>query len=153
MWIMTNALISQLRGLICSLVMAAVFTGCVNDNLADLAKKSATVHSDTTVVASPPDSSSSTTSPAVPATPVTTVTTTTSFSKDIRPILIKYDCAGCHGNSYASYFGVSSLARSGQLYGTMSWAAGYRRMPPSQKPTAAELALLSQWIKEGEQNN
>jgi hypothetical protein len=35
----------------------------------------------------------------------------------------------------------------------MSWAAGFRKMPPNQKASAGELALISTWIKEGTLNN
>jgi hypothetical protein len=35
----------------------------------------------------------------------------------------------------------------------MSWSQGYRRMPPGSKATAAELTLISNWIKQGTPNN
>lgn len=132
---------------VCVLVYA-----CANDNLESLAVKSTVVANDTT---------STTTSNSTTSTTTTTTTTTTntgseatvSFSRDIQPILSTYRCANCHGNGYYNYTGVSSLARSGQLLGTMSWAAGFRKMPPNQKASASELALISTWIKEGTLNN
>lgn len=131
---------------------------CANDNLESLVVKSTVVAKDTTSTTT----SNSTTTGTTTATTTTTTTTTTtntgseatvSFSKDIQPILSTYRCANCHGSGYYNYSGVSSLARSGQLLGTMSWAAGYRKMPPNQKASANELSLISTWIKEGTLNN
>ncbi|HQQ97632.1 MAG TPA: hypothetical protein PLX35_10225 [Cyclobacteriaceae bacterium] len=129
---------------VCFLIYA-----CANDNLESLAAKSNVVVKDTT---------NTTTSNSTTTTTTTTDTgtggeTTVSFSKDIQPILSTYRCANCHGSGYYNYIGVSSLARSGQLLGTMSWAAGFRKMPPNQKASASELALISTWIKEGTLNN
>jgi hypothetical protein len=118
-------------------------SSCTNDNLVDLSKRTndTTLISDTTTAISP--------SPG----PTASTDTTVSFSKKIKPILVRYNCANCHGNYYESFAGASSLAKSGQLYGTMSWASGYRRMPPGQKASAAELTLISTWIKQGTSNN
>jgi len=137
----------------CSLVFA-----CANDNLESLTVKSAVIAKDTTSTTSTSTSNSttatnSTTTTTTTATTNTGVEATVSFSKDIQPILSAYRCANCHGSGYYSYIGVSSLARSGQLLGTMSWAPGYRKMPPNQKASANELALISTWIKEGTLNN
>ncbi len=138
---------------------------CVNDNLESLAPKKST---DSTTSSSSSATTTTTTTTPVTTTPVTTtpitttpttgtttpvVTSTVSFAKDIKPILNKYQCASCHGSAYASYSGASSLGKSGQLYGTMSWSNGYKKMPPGQRATTAELALISTWIKDGTLNN
>lgn len=117
---------------------------CVNDNLVDLA---ASIKSDTTQTVAQTPSGNSTGGVTPPPTPTTTSVT---FAINIKPILNKYQCASCHGSSYSSYAGASSLARSGWLYGTMAPLSGYRRMPPGQRVSAAELSLISDWIKAGE---
>jgi hypothetical protein len=122
---------------------------CANDNLESLTPRSIeTVKTDSTTTTT---STNTTTSNSTNTS--TNSDATVSFSKDIQPILSKYACANCHGNGYYNYTGVSSLARSGQLLGTMSWASGFRRMPPNQKASASELNLISTWIKEGTLNN
>lgn len=128
---------------------------CTNDHLTDLAKKS-NVMADTTKTqnnVSTTTTASASSSPSTPTSVTTPAAGTVSFKTDIAPILSKYQCASCHGSFYSSYSGASSLAKSGQLYGTMSWSQGYRRMPPGSKATAAELTLISNWIKQGTPNN
>jgi hypothetical protein len=140
-----NRIILYVSCLFVSLVVAS----CADDNLVKLAQKnSPNVVSTSTISATA--ASSGTTSTQDTGTPPADLV---SFSNQIQPILFKYNCAGCHGNGYYAYPGVSSLARSGQLLGTMSWAPGYRQMPRNQKATSAELTLISNWIAQGVLNN
>ncbi len=126
---------------------ASLVYACANDNLESLAIKNNLIVNDTTSTSGTTITTNTTT------TNNTGAETTVSFSKDIQPILSAYRCVNCHGSGYYNYVGVSSLARSGQLLGTMSWTAGFRRMPPNQKASASELTLISTWIKEGTLNN
>ena len=128
-------------------LMLFLVASCVDDNLVKLAQKNPT---DTTTAVIASTATATTTTTAATTTPAETGV---SFSSNIQPILSKYKCANCHGSGYYNYSGVSSLAKSGQLYGTMSWSAGYRKMPPSQKASASELTLISTWISQGTLNN
>ena len=147
----------RLLTVLCILSSATLLTCCTNDHLTDFVKKN---NSSTDTVSTTPNnkpttstSGSTSTAPATPSTTPTPAAETVSFATNIKPILAKYQCANCHGSYYEAYSTASSLARSGQLYGMMSWSSGYRRMPPRQKATDAELTLISNWIKQGALNN
>jgi hypothetical protein len=153
----------NIKNIICAqkylmpVVAGAILLGaCVNDNLVSLSAKKST---DSTSVNN--SSSSSSNSPSIPTvTPIPSVppgtgtgTTGVTYSTDIRNLMSKYQCANCHGGTYSSYQGVSSMTNSGILYGCMSGSPGYRRMPPGQVVTAAELQMIKTWIAEGTPNN
>jgi len=146
--------VTRIAVMLSCLIFSVGTMSCTNDHLTDLAKKS-NVIADTTKTQNNVSTTTTATASSSPSTPVsvTTPSGTVSFKTDIAPILAKYQCASCHGSFYSSYSGASSLAKSGQLYGTMSWSQGYRRMPPGAKATAAELTLISNWIKQGTPNN
>ena len=62
-------------------------------------------------------------------------TASVSFSQDIQPTVDIY-CKGCHsggspsgGIDLSMYNGVKTVALNGKLYGTISWATGFQKMP------------------------
>jgi uncharacterized membrane protein len=90
-------------------------------------------------------------------------TANVSFSKDIKP-LIDAQCSGCHntqsptaGVSLSTHAEIQAYAKSGQLYGVLSWLAPYtgsKQMPPSgPKWSNCNLSKLKSWIDKGAPNN
>ena len=90
-------------------------------------------------------------------------TVNVSFSKDIKP-LIDAQCVGCHntqsptaGISLSTHPEIQVYAKSGQLYGVLSWIAPYtgsKQMPPSgPKWSNCNLSKLKSWIDKGAPNN
>ncbi len=90
-------------------------------------------------------------------------TVNVSFSKDIKP-LIDAQCVGCHntqsptaGISLSTHPEIQVYAKSGQLYGVLSWITpftGSKQMPPSgPKWSNCNLSKLKSWIDKGAPNN
>lgn len=82
------------------------------------------------------------------------------FSQTLKPILNFY-CVGCHSGTGASggvhldtYAGVKTVAESGKLYGVISWAPGFQKMPQGgNKLDACTIAKFKVWIDDGAPNN
>lgn len=146
----------SLHLLLAGTVIALLIGSCANDNLVELSKRvSDSLSFSTQTGSTAPDTSSTASSAGSNTSSQSGVTDSlkVSFLNDIRPILIKYGCANCHGTYYASFGGASSLASSGLLIGSMSGAKGYRQMPPGQKVLSSELTLIEDWMKAGLPNN
>jgi hypothetical protein len=90
-------------------------------------------------------------------------TTTVTFSGTIKPLL-ETNCYSCHSNSTASakgknifledYPDVKSAADDGSLYGSVSWAPYYARMPKNaNKLPDIKIAQLKKWIDSGSPND
>jgi len=90
-------------------------------------------------------------------------TTTVTFSGTIQPILSTY-CWNCHSNSTATlqgkgiflenYSDIKSAADNGSLYGTVSWAPFYTRMPQdANKLSDIKIAQINKWIANGAPND
>jgi uncharacterized membrane protein len=86
-----------------------------------------------------------------------------SFAKDIKP-LIDAQCVGCHNTqsptatvALSTHAEIQAYAKSGQLYGVLSWLAPYtgsKQMPPSgPKWSNCNLSKLKSWIDKGAPNN
>ncbi len=96
-------------------------------------------------------------------TDTTVVEVPISLSGDVNPIFTKYNCTSsrCHGSNpgagqvnLTTYNKLKVIATSGQLYGSISHASGYSRMPDGGgKLTDPELALIKKWIDAGAPNN
>ena len=90
-------------------------------------------------------------------------TTTVTFKSTIKPLLETY-CHQCHGNATAStkgkniylenYSDIKLSADDGSLYGSVSWAPFYTRMPKdaSMLPEI-KIAQLKKWVDDGAPNN
>ncbi|WP_276364493.1 hypothetical protein [Daejeonella sp. H1SJ63] len=81
------------------------------------------------------------------------------YSAVIKP-LIANKCQGCHnpgslggGIDLSTYTAVKASAQSGKLYGSVSWAAGFSKMPQGSKLPACELSQIKSWIDAGMLNN
>ena len=90
-------------------------------------------------------------------------TVNVSFAKEIKP-LIDAQCTGCHntqsptaGISLSTHAEILAYAKSGQLYGVLSWVApftGSKQMPPGgPKWSNCNLSKLKSWIDKGAPNN
>lgn len=90
-------------------------------------------------------------------------TTRVTFSGTIQPMLNTF-CWECHSNSTAStkgqgifledYTGVKSSADDGSLYGAVSWAPFYTRMPQdANKLSDIKVAQIKKWIDNGTPND
>ncbi len=84
-----------------------------------------------------------------------------SYSAEVQPIL-QGKCIGCHTTGNASngfvvlnnYQGVSAVASSGQLVGSITHANGYNAMPQGgPKINACDIAKIRNWVNDGFQNN
>ena len=81
------------------------------------------------------------------------------FSGVIKPF-IDVNCIGCHQAGNASggvildnYNNVKTLALNGTFAGTISYATGYRPMPPSNKVSDCQIVAVQNWIKNGAKND
>lgn len=90
-------------------------------------------------------------------------TTTVTYNSIVQPLL-EADCYECHGNSTAAikgkniflenYSDVKSAADDGSLYGSISWAPFYARMPKdANKLPEIKIAQLKRWIDSGAPND
>ena len=90
-------------------------------------------------------------------------TTTVTFNGTIKPLL-ETNCYSCHSNSTAStkgnnifleaYSDVKSSADDGSLYGSVSWAPYYARMPKNaNKLPDIKIAQLKKWVDGGAPND
>lgn len=87
-------------------------------------------------------------------------TTSVSFSQDLQPIVNTY-CKGCHsggspsgGLDLSTYNGVKAVALNGKLYGAISWATGYQKMPQGgNKLDDCTIAKFNAWINAGAPQN
>jgi uncharacterized membrane protein len=83
-----------------------------------------------------------------------------SFNNDIKPI-INDKCAGCHsgnnpsgGIDLSTHAGVSAVALSGQLYGSINWQTGFSSMPQGgSKLPQCEIDKIKSWVDAGAPNN
>ena len=86
-------------------------------------------------------------------------TTDFKYSTAIKP-LIATKCQGCHnpaskgGNiDLSTHAGVKIVAENGRLYGSVSWTAGYSKMPDNLKLADCEILQIKKWIAAGSLNN
>lgn len=87
-------------------------------------------------------------------------TDSVSYAQQLVPVLNTY-CLGCHSGTVISggvnldgYNNVVAFANSGQLYGAISHAAGYKPMPQGQpKLDSCTIAQFKSWIDAGAPNN
>jgi hypothetical protein len=90
-------------------------------------------------------------------------TTNVTFNGTVKPLLETF-CFQCHGNSTAStkgkniylenYSDIKSAADDGSLYGSVSWAPYYTRMPKdANKLPDIKIAQLKRWIDSGAPND
>lgn len=87
-------------------------------------------------------------------------TVNVSYSQSILPV-INTHCKGCHSGStpsggidLGSYQGIKTVAQNGKLYGAISWASGFPKMPQGgdQLPDCT-IARFKAWIDAGAQEN
>lgn len=87
-------------------------------------------------------------------------TTVVSYATAVQPILNTY-CVTCHGSSNPNggvslnnYSRVQQAATSGKLYGVISWATGFVKMPlgGDQIPDC-DINKIDAWINQGILNN
>lgn len=81
------------------------------------------------------------------------------FSAAIKP-LIQTKCQGCHnpaslggGIDLSTYTGIKSAVASGKLYGAITWASGFSKMPQNSKLPACEILQIKKWIDAGGLND
>lgn len=86
-------------------------------------------------------------------------TTSFKFTETIKP-LIQTKCQGCHnpaslggGIDLSTYAGIKSSAASGKLYGSVTWASGFIKMPQNSKLPVCEITQIKKWIDAGSLNN
>lgn len=87
-------------------------------------------------------------------------TSSVQYSSFIKPVIDTY-CKGCHsGNSpsgginLSTYNGVKTIALSGQLVGSSTWANGFSQMPQGgNKLDDCTIAKFEAWIAEGAPEN
>jgi len=85
-----------------------------------------------------------------------TVPDTVTYTARIEPI-VRNNCYGCHsagsniaGFTFDSYAALKLYAQSGQLYGAISHASGYRPMPDGgTKLDDCTIAIIKKWIDTG----
>lgn len=87
-------------------------------------------------------------------------TANVSFATFVKPIIDK-DCKTCHSgvspvgivplNNHAE---IAASAKSGKLYGSVSWANGFKAMPQGgNKWSSCDLLKIKSWINKGAPNN
>lgn len=87
-------------------------------------------------------------------------TTSFTFSKAIRP-LMQNKCQGCHnpnspggGIDLSTYAGIKASALNGTLYGSVTWATGFTKMPQGgSKLPDCEIRQIKKWIDAGTPND
>ena len=90
-------------------------------------------------------------------------TTTVTFSGTIQPMLNTF-CWECHSNANATlqgkgiflenYSDIKSAADDGSLYGAVSWAPFYTRMPQdANKLSDIKIAQINKWVNNGAPND
>ena len=74
--------------------------------------------------------------------------------------IIQANCVSCHQTGFASagvnldsYSNIKNYGTNGRLYGSISGAAGYKKMPPSGQLTTCDIAIIKKWIDVGMPNN
>lgn len=83
-------------------------------------------------------------------------TTNQSYTQNIKPVIDTY-CKGCHSGNNPSgniglenYASVKAVALNGKLYGAISWAAGYQKMPQGgNKLDDCTISKFKAWIDGG----
>lgn len=88
----------------------------------------------------------------------TTTTVTVNFAA-VNSI-IQANCVSCHQSGFTSagvnldsYANIKNYGTNGRLYGSISGAAGYKKMPPSGQLTTCDIAIIKKWIDIGMPNN
>ena len=90
-------------------------------------------------------------------------TTAVKYSTYVKP-MIDAKCVGCHSGGSPSggvllttHAQVQAAAKSGQLYGVLSWTPPYtgsKQMPPGgPKWSDCDLKKIKSWINQGAPNN
>lgn len=81
------------------------------------------------------------------------------YTAVIKPIIAN-KCQGCHnpssmggGIDLSTYTAVKANAQSGKLYGSISWASGFSKMPQGSKLPTCEISQIKSWIDGGALNN
>jgi hypothetical protein len=82
-----------------------------------------------------------------------------SFAANVKPILNSY-CTSCHnsitlsgGFSLENFSTVQSKANDGSLLGSIKHQSPYSAMPPGNMISDCNIAIVSNWIEAGAQNN
>jgi ribosomal protein S16 len=86
-------------------------------------------------------------------------TTNITFSKTIFPLL-QTNCVGCHQTGLASggvllnsYDNISTYIANKRIWGAINYVSGYVAMPPTEKMTDCQLAIIKKWIDNGAKND
>jgi len=81
------------------------------------------------------------------------------FTANIKPIIAD-KCQGCHnpnslggGIDLSTYTAIKASAASGKLYGSITWASGFSKMPQAGKLPSCEISQIKKWIDGGSLNN
>ncbi|HQS52527.1 MAG: hypothetical protein B7X75_06780, partial [Sphingobacteriales bacterium 39-40-5] len=81
------------------------------------------------------------------------------FAANIKPIIAD-KCQGCHnpnslggGIDLSTYTAIKASAASGKLYGSITWASGFSKMPQAGKLPTCEISQIRKWIDAGSLNN
>lgn len=81
------------------------------------------------------------------------------FSTAVK-VIIQNKCQGCHnpaslggGIDLSTYNAVKTSALSGKLVGSITWAAGFSKMPQNAKLPDCEIAQIQKWVAAGSLNN
>lgn len=81
------------------------------------------------------------------------------FSTAVK-VIIQNKCQGCHnptslggGIDLSTYTAIKTSAASGKLYGSVSWASGFSKMPQTVKLPVCEITQIKKWIDAGSLNN
>lgn len=82
------------------------------------------------------------------------------FAANVKPIMNTY-CVGCHSTSnplggidLSTHAGVKASASTGKLLGSITWAAGFSKMPQGgNKLSDCQIAVVRKWINAGTPNN
>jgi uncharacterized membrane protein len=75
-------------------------------------------------------------------------------------VIIQNKCQGCHnpaslggGIDLSTYTAIKASAATGKLYGSISWASGFSKMPQTVKLPSCEITQIKKWIDAGSLNN
>lgn len=81
------------------------------------------------------------------------------FSTAVK-VIIQNKCQGCHnpaslggGIDLSTYNAIKISALSGKLVGSITWAAGFSKMPQNAKLPDCEIAQIQKWVAAGSLNN
>lgn len=74
--------------------------------------------------------------------------------------IIQTNCVGCHKTGFASagvnldnYTDIKKYGTSGSLYGSITGATGYKKMPTDGQLTTCDITIIKKWMDLGMPNN